>query len=239
MTPRPVPPLLQELQRLHELPEGVVADGDTSPATTGPSDEEVLAATPPESFARAVRAKVSEQDWAAARRRRSGLVLAVTVLASLLVFVQVGPTLLGRTDPGEDVLLKGLDARLTVYRQTDTTPARLADGDLAGPGDRLQLTVVAPGASTVLLVSVDGRGQVTEHLRHVGPGPLEGEVVLPQAFVLDDAPSFEVFHLLVAKELVDVGPWLGALQQQGARMDAPPPPPGAQLSRVLLRKVAP
>ena len=75
---------------------------------------------------------------------------------------------------------------------------RLSDGARATTGDLLQLAYRAPTDAFGTLISIDGRGHVTVHWPEPGAdGPArlsaKGEVRLPSAYELDDAPAFERF----------------------------------------------
>ncbi|MCC6620286.1 MAG: hypothetical protein IT385_03475 [Deltaproteobacteria bacterium] len=95
---------------------------------------------------------------------------------------------------------------LLVYRQvTSGPPELLADGATARPGDVLQIAYVAVGRRVGAILSLDGRGQTTTHLP-AGALAQGGEVRLPAAFRLDDAPGFERFVLMT------IAPDTGALE---------------------------
>jgi hypothetical protein len=115
---------------------------------------------------------------------------------------------------------------LEVWRQTAGSPERLADGDGAAEGDVVQLVYRLQGHGEGAILSVDGRGVVTEHL---APGPLSpGRVALDHAFELDDAPGFERFYLVV-------GPaW--ALEDAGEALAAGRAPEVALVAQIELRK---
>jgi hypothetical protein len=243
---RPVPPLLAERCRRGELPpeeaeavrRRMARFGD--PLAGLPSDDEVLADDPPDAVAREVRRRVAEAEWAdrhAVRPSRAllgwaaGLVGALVV--SLVVIGDVGPA----DGPG-DVIVKGAsDDRLVVWREQGGEPVKLDATAVGGPGDRLQLAYVAPGATDGVLLSVDGRGTVTEHTRFAGRPPVNGEVRLPTAYVLDDAPGFEAFHLITARHALDADALLAAARARGATTEPPPVPDDADVTTFVLRKV--
>jgi hypothetical protein len=122
--------------------------------------------------------------------------------------------------------------QLLVYRQigarnSQGTPSeQLGDGARASRGDLVQLAymTVRDGAYGVLL-SIDGAGRVTQHLPDEGAASAAslvtvGEVPLPSAYELDDAPGFERFVLVTAAEPFAVAPVreaARALAAQGAR----------------------
>lgn len=238
MTEHKVPALLVEKLRLGELSPDeaarVAAALGSDDAVQGPTDDEVFADDPPDAFAREVRRKVAESDWRARRSRVPWAVggLVATALAAVLVIglpQGEGPGL-----PADDVRLKGDRVDLRVYRDGPDGAERLGDEDVAGAGDRVQLGLSAHGLRHGLLYSVDGRGSVTEHHRWSDEDP--GERVLPFAYVLDDAPSFEAFVLVASDAPLPFDALLAAARARGAS-EAAPEIPGAHVERFVLRKV--
>ena len=104
----------------------------------------------------------------------------------------------------ERAQIKGLSPRLLIHRKRDEQIERLAEGDLARAGDRVQLSYVAAGRRRGVIVSYDGRGKVTLHYpdtAHASPRlHAGGAVPLDHSFELDDAPGFERFVLVTAPE---------------------------------------
>jgi hypothetical protein len=184
----------------------------------------------------------------ALRSRRRLLVLVpalASAAAALLLAVQLGaPGLLGM-QPQDGLRMKG-DARLTVHRQGPVVDAEpLADGARARPGDVVQLAYVAAGRRYGVVISVDGRGLVTQHLPEDGADavPLQGggAVALPHAYALDDAPAFERFFLVTSDAPFRAEPALAAaraLAAKGhARSGALELPRGFEAASFLLQKV--
>ncbi len=120
--------------------------------------------------------------------------------AALLAAVFLGLVLgLSPRDPTVDpdyVGARGAEAPLRVHVFRDGA-LRPWSGDPVGEGDRLGFEVVATGHRGVVLLSVDGAGQVTVFWPASGdrPEPLggEGPVRLPGSVTLDGAPGPEVF----------------------------------------------
>jgi hypothetical protein len=124
---------------------------------------------------------------------------------------------------------------------------RLASGAGAHPRDRLQLSYVPGEARYGVLLSVDGRGGVTLHLpREPGmAAPLgAGEVLLPDAYELDDAPGFERFFFVHAgtpfpvEKVLASARALAADPERSAQAPLALPPELEQVS-VFLPKVSP
>jgi hypothetical protein len=98
-------------------------------------------------------------------------------------------------------------------------------GSLAKRADVLQLGYVASGAKYGVIFSVDGGGTITWHLpAGYAGGPRQspalesaGEVILPSAYELDDAPGFERFFLLYSPHPFDLAPVAQAVRSLAAR----------------------
>jgi hypothetical protein len=180
------------------------------------------------------------------RRRLFVLVPALaSAAAALLLAVQLSAPNLFGLQPDDGLRMKG-DARLTVHRQGAGLEAEpLADGARARPGDVVQLAYVAAGRRYGVVLSVDGRGLVTQHLPEDGADavPLEGggAIALPHAYALDDAPAFERFFLVTSDAPFRAEPALAAaraLAAKGhARSGALELPRGLEAASFLLRKV--
>jgi hypothetical protein len=140
----------------------------------------------------------------------------------------------------ETTRVKG-DPRLLVYRQGDLDPVELESGATAAPGDLIQLKVLAGEAKHGVVVSIDGRGSVTLHFPEDEGGSTlldpRGAQPLPRAYELDDAPSFEVFFMVIADDPIDVGAVLQAAEALGPAAGEGLPLPGDwQAVRFLLLK---
>ena len=114
---------------------------------------------------------------------------------------------------------KGSQTHLNVYRQAQAGTQRLLDGDLAAAGDVLQLRYQASHARFGAIYSVDGRGAWTRHWPSASVASSTalrltqtGEIALPQAYELDDAPDFERFFLLSGDEDFELSAALAALK---------------------------
>jgi hypothetical protein len=210
------------------------------------SNQEVLERLPPARVAEAIRRRADEQRRPAPRR----LVFALVPLAAVgLLAITLGPLRprpLGGT--GDEVVLSKGATRLVAYRATAAGPVRLGEAAVVHPHDVVQLAYAAGGASFGVIVSVDGRGAVTQHLpaAAAAPAPLSpaGEVRLPRSFELDDAPGFERFFLVTAAHSFSAGDVLAAARtlardpDQARRLPLPLPPDLTQHS-LLLQKPAP
>lgn len=200
-----------------------------------------------------------------------GVLGAAATLVAVLWFTRsphVGPD--GPEGPeGPDVILtkggapRGA-AKLLLYRSRDGHTEPLSDGAAASPGDLLQLALVPGKARFGVLVSIDGRGGVTLHhpsapaespslfAGSAAPSPGEagkivtGEIRLPQAFRLDDAPGFERFFLITAEgagrealsidQVVAQARSLAADRARAEREPIPGLPSGLAQTSLILRK---
>ncbi len=186
------------------------------------SDRQILAAYPVEEMAAAIRGKLRADPPAArqgAIRRFPSLVLALPLAASVLLFVsffvareRLLPWYSSSSTGTEVTRLKGIRTHLTVYRKAAGGAEELADGGAARQRDVLQISYTAAEARYGVILSVDGRGAVTWHLpgRYAGTAlaapslSQQGEVILPSAYELDDAPGFERFILVYSAAPFDV-----------------------------------
>lgn len=170
------------------------------------SNEEILMTHPP-------RVVVPRIRQATRKTSRRSLVLFLAPVAALatvaLVFAQ-SPTTTdgGFSEPGletaDEVRAKGDAPVLRVYRQTNDGNERLQPGATVAAGDLIQVAYVAMGNGYGVVFSIDGRGAVTLHhpTRAGDPQALlkSGEVFLPRAYKLDDAPLYERFFIVGSKQ---------------------------------------
>jgi hypothetical protein len=225
-----VPDLILEQFRLHELPAG---EGDrirrlvqTDPTLRARldalerSDDDIAAQYPAQWLAERVRARLTTPRPASGGLRRlalgSAFAAAVALIVSALPLIQ--------TD-GERV--KGLSPAMAIYRRTPQGSETLADGAMARAGDLLRIGYVSAGRSHGVILSIDGRGVVTQHLPAHGTAAAalrnSGVVLLDDAYELDDAPAWERFYFITADHPFDVGPITDAARRAAARgLRAPP-----------------
>ncbi|HEY9594374.1 MAG TPA: ActD-like protein [Spirochaetia bacterium] len=171
------------------------------------SDRRILETYPAETMVARIRERADaqrdverEKERFRAGRRFSrplawGLSVAAMVLAVFSIVISVEHS---RSDTTR---LKGLTPHLSVFRKTLAGAEELRAGAEASRGDVLQLSYTAADARYGVILSIDGRGSVTWHLPPVGRGTApsldqQGTEVLPSAYELDDAPSFERFFLV-------------------------------------------
>jgi hypothetical protein len=180
------------------------------------SDRQILAQYPPADMAASIRSRARTAEGRA-RRRFPPLALALPLAASAALFISVfaarerlAPQAVGAS-VAEVTRLKGAKTHLSIYRKAGDGAEELAAGQAARERDTLQISYTAADAKYGVIVSVDGRGTVTWHLPagYAGstvPAPAlgrQGEVVLPSAYELDDAPAFERFILVYSEKSFD------------------------------------
>jgi hypothetical protein len=253
----------EALRRLADEPSGTARL-----AQLKADDASVLATYPPEMMAARIADRLRRDSLRRARmpsRRSRGWYTAVLGLsavgAAVLVLVALPPVRQGLISPWEsDTRLKGIEPTLLVFRRTSQGVDRLADGAEVREGDQLQLAYVSGGQAYGAIVSIDGRGVVTQHFPEpassFGGGELpnvkfpprstsgNGPQALSHAYALDDAPDFERFFFVTSDasfRLADVLAAARALavDPQAARVGKLTLPRGFSQTSITLRKVQP
>jgi len=233
-----VPDWQLERMRQGEIPRDESAAGRLEALER--SDREILEAHPPAKVAAEVRRRMEK----APRPWRPMLWLVPAAAALAVVAIGRGPERAG--EPEEITREKGMLApHLVVHRRAGGGAERMSDHQTARPGDVLQLSYVAAGRSYGVILSLDGRGQVTLHLppQASAPAPLavQGTVPLPEAYELDDAPAFERFVFVTSRVPFDAGDVVDAARTVArdaaeAREKPLPLAPGMEQSSLLLEK---
>jgi hypothetical protein len=218
---------------------------DARLARLAASNEEILERLPPEVVGAAIRRRLQDR-----RPRRAMWMMALVPVAMAAGVWAVGfsPRLAHTPDDGEVILTKGA-TRLYAYRAVlpGARPVKLGQAARVRPHDVLQLAYTAGQARFGTVLSVDGRGVVTQHLPvnagSAAPLAASGETNLPQSYELDDAPGFERFFLITAARpfsLAEVLNAARALARDGdARRKALPLGPELSQESLLLEKVQP
>ncbi len=153
------------------------------------------------------------------------MTLAASMLgacAALLFFVLLPGVEDGNNNTAEadiaSTRIKG-GPSLLVYRHQSGKPEILQEGSFVEERDELQIAYSAAGEKFGVILSIDGRGEVTLHypLENQGTTSLldKSAVLLPYAFTLDNAPDFERFFLVTSSEPLRVEDVLSAAQNLG------------------------
>lgn len=141
----------------------------------------------------------------------------------------------------------GLGPHLEIARRAASRVVFLEPGDRVAAGDVVQVSYAAAGHRFGVIVSLDGRGEVTlHHPRRLDDAPrvrARGVVPLSHAFELDDAPAFERFFFVAASDrtlhpaaVVDAAKRLASSGLVAMRSEPLPLPEGTAQSSFLLRK---
>lgn len=208
-----------------------------------------------EEVERSARAMRSEPKPAPRRRLIWLSPVAVGAMA-LLVYVGTKGSSAGRlsgpTDLAgdEETSTKGA-TRLLAFRAPSidgATVEQLEAGAAVRPHDLLQLAYTAGQARFGVVVSVDGRGGVTQHLP-AAPGAAAalsqaGAVRLPTSYELDESPGFERFFLVTSAQPFSTGVVMQAAQAlaktpAAAQTQALALPAELSQESLLLKKVTP
>lgn len=152
--------------------------------------------------------------------------------------------------PGEagSERIKSGEPYLRIHRQLAQGTEPIAHGQLVHSGDRLQLAYVALGMEHGVILSFDGRGEVTLHYpdSRAADTALTGgkpTIFLADSYELDDAPEFERFFFVTSPRAIDIEAVRRAAAQlasqprraQSAKLDLAPE---QRQSSFLLRKAS-
>jgi hypothetical protein len=247
---RRIPDLLLERYRLKELPEHAMR-----------AIEHMLAADP------ALRARLEALDASdadirsryaplihlhdkpASQRRFVFRLASAAVVAAMALLVVVALPRSASQSPDADRIKGDVAARpaLALYRRTASGSERLADGDIARPGDLLRVGYASAGRPYGVILSIDGGGGVTMHLPPSGdraaaltPGKM---ILLDSAYELDEAPRVERFYFVTGATPFQAAPILAAArrlaaERKGAVPDALPLPEGLEQVTFAIQKEA-
>jgi hypothetical protein len=215
------------------------------------SDKEILERYPPAVMARAIDDKQRGMTSSMQPAGRWALQLALGLPAAALVLI-VFSFFVIRDRVSPDIRVKGLAPHLNAFLKTSHGPRELEPGSLVGRGDVIQLSYTAAEAKYGAILWVDGRGAITWLLPSgykgaPGNAPAldrQGQVILPNAYELDDAPGFERFFLVYAEKPFDIAVVAEAARALSKRAGSSenvdlPLPAGVKQSSLLLKKRGP
>ena len=125
-------------------------------------------------------------------------------------------------DQNDAVRIKGLSARMEVWKKTGDSAVQMENLGEAREGDEIQLRYAVAEKCFGLLFSMDGNGTITMHMGHgnraveLEPGKM---TTLPFAYKLDNAPKFEKFFFLTSKNEFELnaGDIDASLKQDGVK----------------------
>lgn len=176
--------------------------------------------------AQAVDAIQQKAVRATRRRRWYGFAVAAPALAAaaLALFYVVPNNVDLQLESEVTERRKGLRPHLVIQRQHGQGSEYLNHQSPVQQGDLLQLGYVAAKREYGVVVSIDGRGEVTLH----HPTKEEqaarllsgGEILLPFAYELDDAPDFERFIFVTSNQPFVVAEIVAAAKQLASQQQA-------------------
>lgn len=230
---RPVTDVRLERYRLGELPEEerdalarrIASDPDLQRRLSklDQSDVEIAASYPADKMAGIVRERARRAGLAPAAARgqaRRWLVPATVAAACVCVLVVVGSWEVMRPAVEDTTLKGGGEAAIVLHRRVDGGSQELSRGATARQGDQIRIGYRASQRPYGAILSIDGRGTVTQHLPRTGDqaAALEqsGTTFLDFAYELDDAPRWEVFYFVTADSRFDLEPVRRALRAAGS-----------------------
>lgn len=179
------------------------------------------------------------------RRRRSAVVVAgALALAAAMTLLWLrgrdrltpGQQLADRAHRSADTVRAKGTARLAIFAKRGVRVLALGPGDTVHPGDALRFAYTSAEPRFLLILGVDGAGQVTtyypagERAAAIDAGT---EVALPRSFVLDATAGDERVYGLFCTDAVDVARTRAAV---AAQPHAPIIPPSCSLDVSVLRK---
>lgn len=219
--PKIIPPLLLEKLALNHLSASEQkylnthwSESEQSAALNKlhNSNREILATLPVEVITPNIELRLKERAQVRPLRGRSRYALAA-VAASLVLFFTWKNR---QSEYSEgDILLKGSVPHITVYRKLASGYEHLKTGVVAHRGETMQLRYFAAGYPYGTILSIDGSGKVTQHLPAEAKDSealkQQGEVALPFAYELDDAPMFERFVFVVSHKPFSIQPLSASL----------------------------
>lgn len=238
MSRRETQPTISDIQleryRLGELPAAdrrTLADrltGDealhTRLSALEQSDREIAGRYPAREMAVAIRQRAAvlgaEERQNASGRLRAWLV-PLTVMAGCVCAMVIAASLWLRPPAPEDTTIKGGgQPSLVVHRRLGEGSEPLNRGAVARQGDEVRIGYRASGGAYGAILSIDGRGTLTQHLPRTGDRAAalqaSGTVFLDFAYELDDAPRWEVFYFVTAGAPFDLETVRRAVRQAAA-----------------------
>ena len=262
MTERHIPNLYIEQLVLDELPENRMETVLDSPGVKARieelkrSNEEIHNTYAPEIMAARIK---TELDKPAVRENRDEKpparfnprwipLLAAAVFAVTLVTFIPSRFRHSGADSGpvsELTRIKGSTPALSIYRQVRDGSEKLVNGSGAASRDLLQIGYNPAGKQFGAILSIDGRGQVTlhypEHINESKELQAGGEILLPFAYELDDAPGFERFYFIASDKDFSLSSVIlsaesVAASQEGLSMDRLPLPESFYQDSIVLMK---
>ncbi len=215
-----LPPWKLERIALGEL-EGTGSDQEERlVAEINESNREILAALPTADVVREVERRLQRARRAERVQKRPWTLVALGTVTAAIAVVLLLPRLSDAPQTGQQggndssaytgqgsERAKG-DERLLIQVQRDNHATEIEPDDEVAAGDLLQLSYLAAGRRFGTIISIDGRGTVTQHLPESGSSAAgliaHGRTALPSSYELDDAPAFERFYFVTSQTPFDI-----------------------------------
>ena len=183
------------------------------------SDEEIAATYPAHQVANAIRRR-------AAPPPRAWLV-PLSLVATCVCIAAVAASVWLVRPRGDDTTIKGgSEASLVLYRKLADGSEALKRGAVVRQGDEIRVGYRASGRAYGAILSIDGRGNLTQHLPATGEQAAglqpSGTVLLDFAYELDDAPRWEAFYFVTADAPFELEPVRRAIRDAAARTAGSP-----------------
>ncbi|MBF0443753.1 MAG: hypothetical protein HQK54_17730 [Oligoflexales bacterium] len=129
-----------------------------------------------------------------------------SILAAAALALTIYPLVLVEDD-GQLTRIKGDASAFVIYKKEGDKIVKLKPGDTCYEGDQIQITFSKGEEKEILIFSIDGRGNYTEHFsksyaRENSAGKRE-TVRLDYSYKLDDAPLFERFYLIRSDKKIE------------------------------------
>lgn len=194
------------------------------------SNRILLKEFPAEMMAERIKENYRQREKSKQRMQKSSkppyrrfLIPALALTTAAVVLFLVKPLEIGNYTDIRDAgtaditRIKGMRTGLYIYRKSARGPEELRDGSTARANDLLQLAYVSTANPYGVILSIDGRGVVTIHYPPQGHAAarldLNKKVLLPNAYQLDDAPSFERFFYISSRRPLRMKEIAGAAER--------------------------
>jgi hypothetical protein len=238
--PAEVSDLRLERYRLGELPPGelqtlaavIAADPELQRrlAQLEASSRDIQSAYEPQEMARRIRERARQSGersgQAAKARPRRWWLAPAGVVATCLCVAAVGASLWLVRPAGDDTTIKGGEPSLVLHRRLSQGSEELTPGAVARQGDEIRIGYRAAGHPYGAILSIDGRGVLSQHLPRTGERAValqpSGTALLDFSYELDDAPRWEVFYLVTADIPFDLEPVRQSVRAAAAPGDRVP-----------------
>jgi hypothetical protein len=175
------------------------------------SDRDILARFPAEKVLMGIRGKRPVSRRIVWGLCAAALLICLAIPAIYIVKDRYAPAL---TDRAKGGVLSAHDMELKAFLKESSSTRDLEDLSVLGAGSTIQLAYTVPaGEDFGVIFSIDGRAVVTLHYpykedmsSHLVTGK---QVLLDEAYTLDDAPLFECFFLVTGEKPLDTNAMLG------------------------------